>query len=82
MSRILALMLTLTVTWHASAADPPKDFTNSLGMKFKLIPAGEFMMGISEDEDDRYDDEGPVRPVHRVCITEPYYLGVREVTQR
>ena len=46
--------------------------TNSVGMKLKLIPAGEFMMGSPADE------EGPV---HRVRITKPYYLGIHEVTQ-
>ncbi|MCH8047388.1 MAG: SUMF1/EgtB/PvdO family nonheme iron enzyme [Planctomycetes bacterium] len=57
---------------------PPKDFTNRIAMKFKLIPAGEFMMGSPESEKFRYDDEGPV---HRVKLTKPFYLGVHEVTQ-
>jgi formylglycine-generating enzyme required for sulfatase activity len=54
-----------------------EDFTNSIGMKFKLIPAGEFMMGSPEDEIGHEDDETQ----HRVRITKPYYLGVMEVTQ-
>ena len=54
-----------------------EEFTNSIGMKFKLIPAGEFMMGSPEDEQGRYDNETQ----HRVRITEPYYSGVHEVTQ-
>lgn len=62
----------------AQAIGQPVDFTNSIGMKFKLISASEFMMGSPEDEKARYDDEGPV---HRVRITKPYYLGVHEVTQ-
>ena len=67
------------------------EYTNSIGMKFKLIPAGEFMMGSPASEKDRGDDEGPVHrgddrgddegPVHRVRITKPYYLGTYEVTQ-
>ena len=46
-------------------------------MKLKLIPAGEFMMGSPESESDRTDNELQ----HRVRITQPYYLGVTEVTQ-
>ncbi len=52
--------------------------TNSIGMKLKLIPAGEFMMGSPSDEADRYENEGPQ---HKVRITKPFYMGVTEVTQ-
>lgn len=52
--------------------------TNSLGMKLKLIPAGEFLMGSSESEKPRIDGEGPQ---HRVRITRPFYLGIHEVTR-
>ncbi len=62
----------------AEAIGQPVDFTNSIDMKFKLIPAGEFMMGSPEDEKERFDNEGPV---HLVRVTKPYYLGVHEVTQ-
>ncbi len=51
--------------------------TNSIGMKLRLIPAGEFMMGSPATESDRKDDETQ----HRVSITKPFYLGVTEVTQ-
>jgi len=51
-------------------------FTNSIGMKFVLIPAGEFLMGSPKDEEGRDDDEKQ----HRVRITNPFYLGVHEVT--
>ena len=51
--------------------------TNSIGMKLVLIPAGEFMMGSPESEEDRDSDEKQ----HRVHITRPFYLGVYEVTQ-
>jgi len=47
--------------------------TNSIGMKLKLIPAGEFQMGSAE-----YDEE----PRHLVTISRPFYLGVYPVTQR
>ena len=47
---------------------------NSIGMKFTLIPAGEFMMGSI----DGYDDE---KPAHKVKIANPFYLGTYPVTQ-
>jgi formylglycine-generating enzyme required for sulfatase activity len=56
----------------------PGDITNNIGMKFKLIPAGEFMMGSPKDDRDKSGDE---TPQHRVRITKPFYLGVHEVTQ-
>ena len=54
-----------------------KVITNSIGMKMVLIPAGEFMMGSPEGEEERSGDEKQ----HRIRITKPYYLGVYEVTQ-
>jgi formylglycine-generating enzyme required for sulfatase activity len=42
-------------------------------MEFVRIPAGRFQMGSTA-----YDDE---EPVHRVEITQPFYLGTTEVTQ-
>lgn len=53
------------------------EIKNYLGMKFRLIPAGEFIMGSPEDEPDRADDEIQ----HRVEISREFYLGVTEVTQ-
>ena len=41
-----------------------------------VIPAGSFMMGSSESEEYRDDDEGPV---HRVEIREPFAVGAYEV---
>jgi outer membrane protein assembly factor BamB len=51
---------------------------NSIGMKLALIPAGEFLMGSPDSAPDAAEDE---KPQHRVRITEPFYLGVYEVTQ-
>ena len=52
----------------------PKKFVNSTGMRFKLILPGVFMMGDNDLKNSR--------PVHKVEITEPFYLGVFPVTQR
>ena len=46
----------------------------TIGMKLKLIPAGEFQMGSTEADDEK--------PRHLVTITRPFYLGVYPVTQR
>ena len=51
-----------------------QEATNSIGMRFRLVPAGEFRMGSGRG----YDDE---KPVHRVTVSRPFYLGVHEVTQ-
>ncbi len=55
------------------------EITNSIGMKFKLIPAGEFMMGSPEDEQGRDGDEGLPRLVK---IHKPFLMGVFETTQK
>ena len=54
--------------------EQPKEFTNSIGMRFVLIPAGEFTMGSNEGRDNE-------KPPHKVRITRPFYLGVFPVTQ-
>jgi formylglycine-generating enzyme required for sulfatase activity len=44
------------------------------GVEMVFIPAGEFEMGSN-------DGEGEEKPVHRVRITHPFYMGKCEVTQ-
>ena len=58
---------------------PPtgKTFTNSLGMRFVLIPAGSFTMGSPASEPKRFDDERQ----HRVSISRAFYMQITEVTQ-
>jgi formylglycine-generating enzyme required for sulfatase activity len=58
----------------ATVSVPEQSVTNSLGMEFVLIPAGEFQMGSTEGDEDE-------RPVHTVRIGRPFYLGKYEVTQ-
>lgn len=48
--------------------------SNSLGMQFAEIPAGELVMGSGEGEADE-------QPVHRVTLSQPFCLGRYEVTQ-
>jgi len=60
-----------------SSKERPKRFTNSLDMKFVRIEPGEFLMGSPADEPGHRDDE----LLHRVHITDPFYIGVHEVTR-
>jgi len=72
----------------------PVEMTNSIGMKLVLIPPGEFDMGATEQEIERFTNEARQqrmdnaliagvatnRPQHRVRITKPFYLSAHEVT--
>jgi formylglycine-generating enzyme required for sulfatase activity len=51
--------------------------TNSIGMKLTYIPAGSFMMGSPTREEGRDDDETQLK----VTLTQPFLMGVTEVTQ-
>jgi formylglycine-generating enzyme required for sulfatase activity len=52
------------------------ELTNGLKMRFRLIPAGTFIMGSPKSEKGRYKDEER----HAVEISRPFYLGVHTVT--
>ncbi|TWU05156.1 Thiol-disulfide oxidoreductase ResA [Symmachiella macrocystis] len=56
---------------------PPERITNSIGMQLTLVPAGDFQMGSPIMESGRDEDE----LLHKVALSEPYYMGVFEVTQ-
>lgn len=60
--------------------DPPKHFTNSVGMKFVWIPPGNFMMGSPKEEKEREHLETD-ETQHKVTLTKGFYLGVYTVTQ-
>ena len=64
--------------------------TNTLGMKLTLIPNGEFQMGSTDADIDAVKKMNPFfkisqfmdeLPQHEVRITQPFYLGVHEVTK-
>jgi formylglycine-generating enzyme required for sulfatase activity len=74
---VIAVSLWLGVGANISSSQPPKEITNSIGMKLVLIPRGTFMMGSLESEQGRKQDETQ----HEVTISKDYYLGVHEVTQ-
>jgi formylglycine-generating enzyme required for sulfatase activity len=64
------------------------EITNPIGMTFKLIPAGTFMMGSKlgpEEVVQKYGGEAKwfkrEHPQHSVKITKPFYIQTTEVTQ-
>lgn len=80
----------------AAYLDVPVESSNSIDMKFILIPPGEFQMGAIPEEYAAaialarrlYGDNSFLQqhcesesPKHRVILTRPIYFGVNEVTQ-
>lgn len=86
--------IAIAVIAPMAAADPAHHapiLNNTLGMRFTLVPAGEFLMGSEESphtlaaaypqlEYTRFLELKDEAPVHRVRITRPFYLGQHEVT--
>ena len=71
----LAAGLGLVVaTWWSLGSS----WTNSLGMEFVWIPAGQFLMGTPRHAEGTYGDETR----HEVRISRGFWLGKYEVTQR
>ena len=54
-------------------------WTNSLGMEFVLVPAGEFMLGLPDINNEF--EPPPDSPARLVRISRPYWLGRTEVTR-
>lgn len=72
----------LLVAWligtPVSAQKPiaQKTMSNSLGMKFVLIPPGSFLMGSPKEEKERKPDETR----HKVKLEKGFYMGTCSVT--
>jgi len=67
----------LAMSKRPPKAESKRTFTNSIGMKFVLIPEGTFMMGSPSDEPGRLDREKQ----HRVTLSKGFYIQTTEVTQ-
>jgi formylglycine-generating enzyme len=72
----------------ARAIGKPVAFENSVGMRFVLIPAGEFMMGgkfTPAETAKKYGGKAAhyagEHPRRKVKISKPFYMGVFELTQ-
>ena len=78
-ARVEGLLAKLTELEVASTTqrEAGESWMNSLGMEFVWIPAGSFLMGSPESEEDRDSDERQ----HAVRISQGYWMKKHEVTQ-
>ena len=86
-----AACLALAGCAGAPATPAAEQLTNTLGMQMQRIPAGEFLMGNDATPQqlaeaypayppERLQALGDEAPVHRVRITQPFYMARHEVT--
>lgn len=78
--RWLTAILLATMVWgcgSVSAVQSERLATNSIGMEFSYIPAGEFLRGSPEDETHRLANEGPRRTVR---ISRGFEMARHETT--
>ena len=66
------------VRYSATGPDLNDDTCRTTELWLRRIPAGTFIMGSPEDEVGRYTDETQ----HEVTLTQMFYIGVFECTQR
>ena len=64
------------IRYSLTGPDVSDDTCRTTELWLRLIPPGSFMMGSPADELGRSDNED----LHKVTITEPFYIGVFEVT--
>lgn len=67
-----------TASKHGDRKDGLDEYTNSLGMKLRRIPAGRFVMGSPIEEQGRRPDEDQ----QEIEIPNDFFLGTYEVTQQ
>ncbi len=90
-ARAACILFAIVLASSAQPDDARQAIENSIGMKFVLVPAGEFMMGSDESAEalaKSYPHYDPQRfallsdeaPVHKVRITKPFYVEQYEVT--
>ena len=94
---VFILLFTMAGAASSESHEPSKkakgreldgNLTNSLDMQFVKIPAGEFQMGITENDAARLIQSRLVdwplgdweKKVHKVTLTMDYYIGKHEVT--
>ena len=72
-----AVVLLVLVGCGATDSGPQslESVTNSLGMRFMIVPAGTFRMGSNSGSANE-------RPVHEVTLSQSFGLGVTEVTEQ
>jgi formylglycine-generating enzyme len=73
MNRSALLLLLASI---AAAQAQERAITNSIGMRLVRVEAGAFQMGNTGGRDGVFDE----KPVHRVRIGRPFYIGALEVT--
>lgn len=83
--------LALAALLLATACTTPPPATDTLGIAFVRVPAGEFLMGSEEPastlaasytglEPSRFEGLSDEAPVHRVRITQPFEMARHEIT--
>ena len=79
----LAILL-ISKSASAEKAPNPKQFSNSLGMKFVRIESGQFRMGCGKLPPNSIDEwksrDWDESPKHQVDITKTFYMSAYEVT--
>ena len=74
MKRIFLAIFLLFLVGPTRKSKAAETYVNSIGMKFVRIESGSFMMGQNDGGD--WDE----KPVHKVTITQPFWMAVTEIT--